>query len=581
MLEASARAWMAADPDPATREETQALLDLGDQPGLADRFGSQLQFGTAGMRGALGPGPNRMNRAQVRRISAALCDVLANQTVPGKGVVVGRDHRHMSAEFAADTAMVLAGAGYFVMTWPDKVPTPLVAWATRKLNAQAGVMITASHNPPADNGYKLYWHGGAQIIPPVDTLITEGMEAIENLNDIPMAEEGSQLIHAVDPAIQTDYINAVLGLLPPTERERGANLRIVYTPMHGVAKEILVEIFTKAGFTDLHVVPEQAEPDPDFQTVEFPNPEEDGAMDMALALAQQVDADLVLANDPDGDRICAAIPTPNGWTVLGGDEIGTALADDFLKHRLNGPDALTDGRDPLVATTVVSSQLLSKIAQAYGVAYAETLTGFKWMAEAARVGEAKGQKMILAYEQALGVSVADLVRDKDGISAALMIADLAERAKVEGIGLHGLLSQMAMTYGAHVLVEDNVELEAGADFVQQALDGLRANWPTEIEGSPVVAIADHDAGVTTFADGTVEPIDLPPQDLIRLSCADGSRVMVRPSGTEPKLKFYAEAVQPVEGGQAIAARKRAHSRARDILQDFIAVTMARAGVSAA
>lgn len=581
MLEASARAWMAADPDPATREETQSLLDLGDLPGLADRFGAQLQFGTAGMRGALGPGPNRMNRAQVRRISAALADVLAKQEVPGKGVVVGRDHRHMSAEFAADTAMVLAGAGYFVMTWPEKVATPLVAWATRRLNAQAGVMITASHNPPADNGYKLYWHGGAQIIPPVDSLIAEGMDAIENLNDIPMGEEGSQLIQAVDPAIRAEYIDAVLDLLPPTDRERGSNLRIVYTPMHGVAKEILVEIFTKAGFTDLHVVPEQAEPDPDFPTVEFPNPEEDGAMDMAMALAQQVDADLVLANDPDGDRICAAIPTPNGWSILGGDEVGTALAEDFLKHRVNGPHSLNGDRDPLVATTVVSSQLLGKIAQAYGVAYAETLTGFKWMAEAARQGEEAGQKMILAYEQALGVSVADLVRDKDGISAALMIADLAERAKIEGIGLHGLLSQMAMTYGAHVLVEDNVELEAGADFVQQALDGLRSNWPTEIEGSPVVSIADHDAGVMTFADGTVEPIDLPTTALIRLSCADGSRVMVRPSGTEPKLKFYAEAVEPVEGGQAIAARKRAHGRARDILQDFIAVTMARAGVSAA
>ena len=581
MLEASVRAWMAADPDPATREETQALLDLGDQPGLADRFGTQLQFGTAGMRGALGPGPNRMNRAQVRRISAALADVLASDDVPGRGVVVGRDHRHMSAEFAADTALVLAGAGYFVMTWPDKVPTPLVAWATRQLNAKSGVMITASHNPPADNGYKLYWHGGAQIIPPVDSLIAEGMEAIENLNAIPMGEEGSQLIAAVNPQIRADYVDAVLGLLPPTDRTRGANLRIVYTPLHGVAKELLEEILAKAGFTDLHVVPEQAEPDPDFPTVEFPNPEEAGAMDMALALAQQVDADLVLANDPDGDRICAAIPTPNGWVVLGGDEVGTALAEDLLNNRITGPDSLCAGRTPLVATTVVSSQLLGKIAEAHGVAYAETLTGFKWMAEAARLGEAEGQHMILAYEQALGVSVADLVRDKDGISAALMIADLAERMKVEGIGLHGWLNQIAMTYGAHVLVEDNVELEAGADFVQQALDGLRANWPEEIEGSPVVAIADHDAGVTTFADGTVEPIDLPPTALIRLSCADGSRVMVRPSGTEPKLKFYAEAVVPVEGGQALRARKQAHRRAQDILQDFIAVTMARAGVSAA
>ncbi|WP_336248783.1 phospho-sugar mutase [Stomatohabitans albus] len=581
MLEANARAWMAADPDPATREETQALLDLGDTPGLADRFGSQLQFGTAGMRGALGPGPNRMNRAQVRRISAALGDILTKQDVPGKGVVVGRDHRHMSAEFAADTAMVLAGAGLFVMTWPDKVPTPLVAWATRKLNAQAGVMITASHNPPADNGYKLYWHGGAQIIPPVDAMVTEGMEAIENLNAIPMGEEGSQLIKAVDPQIRADYIDAVLGLLPPTDRARGANLRIAYTPLHGVGKETLEEIFTRAGFTDLHVVPEQAEPDPNFPTVEFPNPEEPGAMDMVLALAEQIDADLVLANDPDADRICAAIPTPNGWVVLGGDEIGTMLAEDILANRISGPHTLNGDREPLVATTVVSSQLLAKIAASYDVAYAETLTGFKWMAEAARQGEANGQHMVLAYEQALGVSVADVVRDKDGISAALMIADLAERAKLDGIGLNGILNQMAITYGAHVLVEDNVELEAGADFVQKALDGLRANWPKEIEGSPVIAIADHDAGVTTHADGSVEPIDLPPTKLIRLSCEDGSRVMVRPSGTEPKLKFYAEAVEPVEGGQAGAARKRAHIRAQEILQDFIAVTMARAGVSAA
>lgn len=580
MLEASARAWMAADPDPATREETQSLLDLGDQPGLADRFGSQLQFGTAGMRGALGPGPNRMNRAQVRRITAALGDVLSRQEVPGKGVVVGRDHRHMSAEFAADTAMVLAGAGVLVMTWPDKVPTPLVAYATRRLGAQAGVMITASHNPPADNGYKLYWHGGAQIIPPIDKYVSASMQEIDNLNAIPLGEEGSQLIHPVDPQIKTDYINEVLGLLPTTDRQRGANLRIVYTPLHGVAGEMMVHLFNEAGFHDVHVVKEQFEPNPDFPTVAFPNPEEEGAMDMALALAQQVNADLVIANDPDGDRICAAIPTPKGWTVLTGDEVGTLLAEDFLTHRKDGPDALCTKGEPMVATTVVSSQLLGKIAKAHGVAYAETLTGFKWMAEAARVGESEGKQMALAYEQALGVSVADLVRDKDGMSAAIMFADLAERAKLQGLGINGLISQMAVTYGAHVLVEDNVELEAGADVVQQALDGLRANWPTSIEGSPVISIADHDAGVITYADGTVESITLPPTPLIRFSCADGSRVMIRPSGTEPKLKFYAEAVLPVEEGQAGVARTTAKKKAKDMLQDFIAVTMASAGVSA-
>lgn len=562
--------WLSEDPDPDTREELQRLLDIGDVAGIADRFDQRLEFGTAGMRGALGAGPNRMNRALIRRVTAGLADRLTHAEDTGDGgVVVGRDARHNSDVFAADTTMVLAGAGLRVWQFPDIVPTPLVAYAVRRLHADAGVMVTASHNPPSDNGYKVYGPGGRQIIPPLDTEISAAIDAIESLNDVSLATADDEMVRPVPPEIAEGYVQAVCDMVADGPRD----LRIVYTALHGVAGAMCVQVLQDAGFSDVHPVPQQHQPDPDFPTVAFPNPEEPGAMDLAIALAVEVDADLILANDPDGDRIAVGVADGDGWRLLTGDEIGTALAEDVLSRGV-----LARGRRPYVGTTVVSSTLLSKIAGHHDAGYVETLTGFKWLSKAAEdlelaSGDAAGT-MVLAYEQALGVSVGDLVRDKDGISAALTMADLAARLKADGRTLTDLLDDLGRRHGVHVTTGRSVLLEGAepgeaddVDLVQRALDGLRSAPPTHLGESPVTVAWDHDAGVMTRSDGSIEAIDLPPTPLLRYLAEDGTMVMVRPSGTEPKLKFYGEAI--VASDDPVAARNTATAQIEAVLEAFM------------
>lgn len=565
----AARAWLADDPDPATRAELQALLDAGDTAALEDRFAERLEFGTAGMRGALGAGPNRMNRAMVRRVTAGLAARLLDGARHTPHVVVGRDARHGSAEFAADTTAVLAGAGIRVSTFDGVIPTPVVAHAVRRLDADAGVVVTASHNPPADNGYKVYMAGGRQIVPPTDAEISQAIDAVGTLAEVPLAGPDSPLVEVLPPSAVDGYVADVLALVDPGPR----TLRIVTTALHGVAGELCTRILRDAGFADVHPVAEQQQPDPDFPTVAFPNPEEPGAMDLAIAAAQAVDADLILANDPDGDRIAVGIPTDDGWRLLSGDEIGVLLAEDVLAR-----GALARGRRPHVATTVVSSTLLRAVAAHHGAGYVETLTGFKWLSAAAEALEESGTgTMVLAYEQALGVSYGDLVRDKDGLSAALAVADLAARLRAGGRGIPDLLDDLARRHGAHVTIGRSVLLDGGgpgddgADLVQTALDGLRARPPADLGGSPVVTTWDHDAGVATDRDGSIEAIDLPATPLLRYLAEDGSMVMVRPSGTEPKLKFYAEAV--VDGDDPAVARAIAAERVDAVLDAFMAAAL--------
>lgn len=558
-----ARAWLAEDPDPDTREELQRLLDLDDLPGLEDRFGDRLEFGTAGMRGAIGAGPNRMNRAMVRRVTAGLADRLNAAAGAGaRGVVVGRDARHKSDAFEADTVRVLAGAGLGVWTFAEVVPTPVVAFAVRYLEAAAGVMITASHNPPTDNGYKVYGPAGRQIVPPLDTEISQAIDAVGSLGSVPLAPADDELIWRAPTDVVDHYAAAVVGLIDP---DGPRDLRIVYTPMHGVAGDLCSRVLRDAGFTDVHVVPEQAEPDPAFPTVDFPNPEEPGAMDLAIAMATEVDADLILANDPDGDRIAVGIRRDGEWELLNGDEIGTLLAEDLLS---NG--RMTGGLRPAVGTTVVSSSLLARIAAAHDAIYRETLTGFKWLSLAAE--ELEDARMVLAYEQALGVTVGDLVRDKDGISAALCVADLAARTRAQGRTVGDVLDDMVGAYGAHMTLGRSVLLDDGEDdLVQQALDGLRQRPPTDLEGEEIVEVWDHDAGIVTRSDGSFDEIDLPATPLLRYVGADGTRVMVRPSGTEPKLKFYAEAVERHD--DPAEARRIAEGRADRVLSAFMERTL--------
>ena len=564
-LTAEAERWLTTDPDPVTRAELRALLDAGDEAALAERFGARLEFGTAGIRGPLGAGPARMNRAVVRRVTAGLAARLA--TEPGaadRGVVVGHDARHGSADFADDTAAVLAGAGIRVHRLSGQQPTPLLAFAVRRLGAAAGVQVTASHNPPQDNGYKVYWGDGAQIVPPLDAEISAAIDAVVDLAAVPVAALDDALIGFVPSTLVGDYVTAVMGLVRHPEHR---DLRVAYTPLHGVGRDLATRVLADAGFADVHVAAEQAEPDPDFPTVPFPNPEVAGALDLALALARSVGADLLLANDPDADRIAAAVPDRDGaWRVLDGDELGCLLAEWLLVERPSG------GPRPAVATTVVSSMLLRRIAEHHGAWFAETLTGFKWLAHAALEAEAAGNTFVLGYEQALGAMCGTAVLDKDGVSAALVTADMAATLKARGRTLLDALDDLHRRHGVHLTAGRSLRLEGpGADeLVRTVLDRLSGAPPAQVAGVAVTAVADHAAGVRRLGDGRTEPLATPPTDLVGLELADGSRLQVRPSGTEPLLKFYVEVVEPV-AGDLDAARERARTRLEAVADELLRV----------
>lgn len=569
---AAAEAWLARDPDPQTRAELREILDGGTEEVLADRFGTRLHFGTAGLRGELGPGPNRMNRVTVRQAAAGLAACLnaaaergtdpgpappvepASRTRPGAAtpvpppvsappgsrvppVVIGYDARHKSDVFARDTAAVLAGAGLTALLLPRPLPTPVLAHAVRHLGAAAGVMVTASHNPPRDNGYKVYWGDGGQIVPPVDAEISAAIEAADRAGDIPLGDGWAVL--------GEDIVEAYLRSLSRLPLGTARDISAVYTPLHGVGREVLLRAFAWAGFRAPAVVPAQAEPDPDFPTVAFPNPEEPGAMDLALEAGRAAGVDLVIANDPDADRCAVA----TGGRLLTGDELGGLLAEHVLRH--------TTGRDRLVVTTIVSSSLLGKIADSYGVRYAESLTGFKWIVRAGSPGD----RLVYGYEEALGYCVGGddglLVRDKDGIGAALTVAAIAAEAHRSGHSLLDLLDEQARRYGLHATAPLSVRVDDRA-LIDEAMTRLRARPPAELGGRTVTAVDDLAAGGA----------GLPPTEGLRYRLAGGARVVVRPSGTEPKLKCYLEVV--VAAGDDVAAARRQAGEALTALGDDLA-----------
>ncbi|MGI5284000.1 phospho-sugar mutase [Nonomuraea polychroma] len=520
----AARRWLAQDPDPDTRAELTALMERQDSAALQDRFGGKLEFGTAGLRGELGAGPNRMNRVTVMRAAAGLAKVLG----PGKHVVIGYDARHKSDVFARDTAAVLTGAGLHTSLLPRPLPTPLLAFAVRHLDADAGVTVTASHNPPRDNGYKVYWGDGSQIVPPIDSEISAAIDAVGRVDELPLHGPGT--LTELGEGIIDDYIEAVTSLPLGDARD----LRIAYTPLHGVGAATLTGAFLAAGFDSPMAVEEQRDPDPDFPTVSFPNPEEPGAMDLAIALATKQGADLVLANDPDADRCAVGVPLADGTCrMLTGDEVGGLLAEHVITH--------TTG-DRMVATTIVSSTLLSKIAQAHGVRYGETLTGFKWIIKA-------GPGLVFGYEEAIGYSIGSdtglPVHDKDGIGAALTVAAIAAAAKRDGRTLLDLLDDQARRYGLHATSQLSFRV-ADLSLITDAMSRLRANPPAVLGGHAVEHIDDLNKG-----EG-----GLPPTDGLRYRLSGNSRVVVRPSGTEPKLKCYLEVVVSVTG-EVSDARARA------------------------
>jgi phosphomannomutase len=537
-LRAAADAWRRDDPDPGTVAELDAWLADGDEVALGAAFAAPLAFGTAGLRGPLGPGPARMNRAVVRRAAAGVCRWLDDHGWDGP-VVVGRDARHGSSDFARDTAAVVAGAGRRVVLADRPLPTPVLAFAVRHLGAAAGVVVTASHNPPADNGYKVYAGDGAQIVAPWDREIAAHMAAIERVSDLPLADLDDDLVSVLGDDVVSAYVDGVASL---RTADAPVDLRVAYTPMHGVGLAVLQAAFDRAALPAPTVVEEQAQPDPDFPTVAFPNPEEPGAMDLLLAVAEEAGADLAIANDPDADRLALAVPGPRGgrttWRVLTGDEIGLLLADHLLRH--------SDGADRLLVTTVVSSSALARLAEHHGVEFVETLTGFKWLARAAM--DRPHLRPVLGYEEALGYCVGSLVRDKDGIGAAVVAVEAVAALLAERSSVVQRLAELAVDLGLHRTRQRSLRYAGvdGATRMAAAVDRVRSDPPASLGGTAIDEVEDLARGER-----------LPPTDGVVLR-GDGLRVVVRPSGTEPKLKLYVQVVRPVGavddvGAQADAA----------------------------
>jgi len=569
-------AWSAADPDETTRAELQRLLAADDLAELADRFAGGLTFGTAGLRGVVGAGPNRMNRAVVRRATAGLARYLLS-TVPDatrRGVVVARDGRRMSKEFAEDTAAVLAAAGIPAMVREGFTPTPVCSFLVERLGASAGVMVTASHNPPEYNGYKVYWGNGAQIIPPHDEGIARKIAQVGPAREVPLADladaRAHGLVQEIGPELEQAYLEGVLAhRLHPGE---GTDLTIVYTPMHGVGGPLALEALRRAGFSRVHPVPEQLHPDPAFPTVRFPNPEEPGAMDLSRALADRTRADLVLANDPDADRLAVLARAPSGELVmLSGNELGVLLGHYLLT---GGPRR----ERPLVISTIVSSPQLGDIARRLGALYDETLTGFKWVANRAMERAARdGAEFVFGYEEALGYTVGTLVRDKDGIGTAVVMADLAGWAHGRGSTVLGVLEDIQREFGVYVSKQRSFTLPgaSGAETISRVMDAFRHEPPARVGDRAVETVKDYLAGVRT-THGRAEPLTLPAANVLAYVLEGGAQVTLRPSGTEPKIKYYFELPERLSPGESVpTARARGEQRLAQLERDFLALAAAR------
>ena len=564
-LAARASAWRDADPDPETRAELDQLLGNGDAGALAERFEGTLAFGTAGIRAAMGAGPMRMNRLVAGRVAAGLARYLAAQdpVAAAAGIVIGYDGRAKSAVFATDAARILSRAGVRVALLPGALPTPVLAFSVRRLGAAYGLMVTASHNPRQDNGIKVYVRDGGQLLPPDDEAIAAAIGAVDPLH-LPEGWSAGPFECTQADNVVPAYVAAVAAGGP---RPAGTpELTVVHTALHGVGDTTLRAVLATAGWPDPVPVAAQRHPDPGFPTVPYPNPEAPGVLDLAQETAEREGASLVLANDPDADRLAVMVPGPDGWRALTGDELGALLGDAVLA-RLAGSES--GGRPPVVATTVVSGSLLRRLAQAASVRCVTTLTGFKWIARAG--GD---DTLAYGYEQALGYAVRpDLVADKDGISAALLVLRVAAEQARKGRTLTDRLDDLALAHGLHVTKERSLRAEGAAGLARlaDAVKRVRKDPPRELGGHPVTVTDLREAapGPVDLAGGHAERAPgqpVPPTDVLIWHAGGDARVMVRPSGTEPVLKLYAEVVWPVRSQDELAnARANAAEQAERML----------------
>ncbi|EMC8144932.1 phosphomannomutase, putative [Vibrio cholerae] len=545
--------WLARDPDPKTRQELQQLIDTQQDAQIAERFQSRLEFGTAGLRGKVGCGPNRMNRLVIQETAAGLGHYLIAQLPDAKnrGVVIGYDGRPDSKQFAHDTASVLTSLGIKTYLTYQVAATPIVAFGVRHFNAAAAVVVTASHNPPEYNGFKVYWENGAQIIPPHDAGIAACIDqaAQQALPYLSLEEAEQQgLLHWLRDEYYQTY-RKIIGASPLLQHHtKPQALSLAYTAMHGVGANMAETLLADVGFTHVSSVKEQREPDGTFPTVNFPNPEEAGAMDMVMALAKKVGAQLACANDPDADRFAVAARKADGeYQMLTGDQVGSLFGHYLLSQ--------TDACRQLVGNTIVSSSLLSKIAAAHGARYYQTLTGFKWLTNVAMQEQTEQHQFLFAYEEALGYTIGSTVWDKDGLSALVAFAQLAAELNAQGKTVWDQLEALYRQHGLHVNAQRSIALAPNSPPVG---DKLRATPPADIAGRKVLIVEDFKLARRTFADGKTEAITLPASDVLIYHLDGGARVIVRPSGTEPKLKCYYEVVTPFTAGEDFAsAQERA------------------------
>ena len=537
-----ANKWLISDPDETTKVETEKLISDKNIE-LIQRFSSSLVFGTAGIRGARGAGPMRMNRVMIRIVATAIAEELLsdNQSDEAPLVVVGYDARHKSQIFAQDSVRVLATHGVRSLILPGPTPTPVLAYTSLSKKAKAGIMVTASHNPAEDSGYKVYWEDGAQIANPVDTKIAQRIDFKNPPTEESLADyEDETILKGDDELIKTYVDFASSSVSSESKRE----IKQIYTPLHGVGKKVFLDVFEKAGFENPTVVESQAEPDPDFPTVSFPNPEEEGALDLAVELAIEKNADLVIANDPDADRLAIVARHGNKWRYLNGNEIGVLLAEHILSKE--------QGEDRLVVTTVVSSRLLSKIADFHKVKYAETLTGFKWIV---RPGiEDKSSRFVFGYEEALGFALGDSVRDKDGITSALVFAELAAELKSEDKTVVDLLEELWNRHGVHKTALIAKRLDPETDISADFMSPWRTSPPEKIGEFAVIGSIDMLSPES----------ELPATDALIFNISNG-RIVIRPSGTEPMVKVYVEVTESVINDDVRSAERSADHKIEDLL----------------